>query len=69
MLRHIVISACIFQQVYIEVFAVELVEDPALQGPAGPLMGAGRLVAKRRDGWACTGNQKLEQETTEGTHA
>ena len=26
-------------------------------------------VTKRRDGEACIGNQKLEQETTEGTHA
>ena len=26
-------------------------------------------VTKRRDSWACIGNPKLEQETTEGTHA
>ena len=27
------------------------------------------LVTERRDGEACIGNRKLEQETTEGTHA
>ena len=26
------------------------------------------VVTKRRDGWACRGNQKLEQDTPEGTH-
>ena len=27
------------------------------------------LGTKRRDGEACIGNQKLEQETTKGTHS
>ena len=28
-----------------------------------------RLVTKRRSGWACIGNPKLEQESIEGTRA
>ena len=31
--------------------------------------GGHNFFAKRRSGWACIGNPKLEQETIEGTHA
>ena len=31
--------------------------------------GVGTIVTKRRSGWTCIGNPKLEQETIEGTHA